>query len=259
MKFGVCNLSVVPVRAEPADTSEMVTQVLFGELVVIQTEKSGWVQIRMVYDNYEGWADSKQIQRIDEGTFNELNRIEPRFTLELVDVVYNNTANYPLPVLAGSPIRKIENEHFELAGNEYQFSGQLSETDPDISIALLLENAMMFLNAPYLWGGRSSFGIDCSGFTQTVFKLSGIKLLRDASQQAIQGEAISLLEEALQGDLVFFDSSDGLITHVGIYIGDNQIIHASGKVRIDTLDHQGIYNEESKKYTHSLRLIKRII
>ena len=117
----------------------------------------------------------------------------------------------------------------------------------------------MYLNAPYLWGGRSPFGIDCSGFTQMVFKLCGIKLLRDAYQQAEQGYLINLLDEAHAGDLVFFDNEEGRITHTGILLPNNRIIHASGKVRIDTLDHHGIYNSETRRYSHKLRLIKRYI
>jgi len=259
MDFGICLLSVIPVRTDPSDQSEMVTQALFGELLVVTTRKNNWCQIRLIYDNYEGWVDAKQITPLNENTFNSLNKEVSQYTLELVDVVYNNTGNYPLPVLAGSFIRGLKNEIFEIAGNEFGFSGQLTSLENEFSMSDLIENAMMFQNAPYLWGGKSSFGIDCSGFTQTVFKLSGIQLLRDASEQSLQGESISLLDEAQPADLIFFDDEDGNITHVGIYLGDNKIIHASGKVRIDTLDHQGIFNDDSKKYTHNLRLIKRII
>jgi hypothetical protein len=237
----------------------MVTQALFGELLVVTFRKKNWCQVRLIYDNYEGWVDTKQITPLDENTFNDLNRMESRYTLELVDVVYNNTQNYPLPVLAGSFIRGLKDEIFRVAGFEFHFSGQLNASEEEFSLNELVENAMMFLNAPYLWGGKSSFGIDCSGFTQTVFKLSGIQLLRDASEQSLQGEAISLLDEAQLADLAFFDNQDGNITHVGIYLGDNKIIHASGQVRTDTLDHQGIYNNDTKKYSHNLRLIKRII
>jgi cell wall-associated NlpC family hydrolase len=118
---------------------------------------------------------------------------------------------------------------------------------------------MTFLNAPYMWGGRSPFGIDCSGFTQAVYKLKRIKLLRDASQQSTLGEPLSFLTEAEPGDLAFFDNEEGLISHVGIITDQQHIIHASGKVRIDRIDHEGIYNDEEKRYTHLLRIIKRII
>jgi gamma-D-glutamyl-L-lysine dipeptidyl-peptidase len=115
------------------------------------------------------------------------------------------------------------------------------------------------LNSPYLWGGKTPFGIDCSGFTQMAYKLAGIKLRRDAWQQAEQGHTINLLEETEPGDLAFFDNDEGNIVHVGIILRDHKIIHAAGKVRIDSIDHYGINNKELKKYTHKLRLIKRMV
>ncbi len=130
---------------------------------------------------------------------------------------------------------------------------------PTFSRAALIENAYLYLHAPYLWGGKSPFGIDCSGFTQMVFKLNGKLLKRDAYQQAEEGETLSFLEEAEEGDLAFFDNEDGKIIHVGIVLRDFKIIHASGKVRIDSLDHEGIFNSETQKYSHRLRLIKRVI
>ena len=117
---------------------------------------------------------------------------------------------------------------------------------------------MRYLNAPYLWGGRSPFGIDCSGFTQLVFKFAGIKLQRDAYQQGGQGSIINFIEEVQPGDLAFFSNDEGAIIHVGIMLKDNRIIHSSGKVRIDKIDHFGIYNAETKKHSHLLKLIKRM-
>ena len=125
--------------------------------------------------------------------------------------------------------------------------------------AKLLEIASLYLNAPYLWGGKTPFGIDCSGFTQLVYKLCGYSLLRDARDQATQGEVLSFIEESEPGDLAFFDNEEGSIVHVGIIMNDYNIIHAHGKVRIDTLDHSGIYNNDLNKHTHSLRYIKKII
>jgi len=110
-----------------------------------------------------------------------------------------------------------------------------------------------------LWGGRSPFGIDCSGFTQMVYKLCGMPLKRDAWMQAEQGQDIHLLDETQPGDLAFFDNEEGRIIHVGILTTKNRIIHASGKVRLDSIDHQGIFNSETKRYTHNLRLLKRLI
>jgi len=259
MKFGICFLSVIPVRSEPADTAEIVTQVLFGDLIVTNEKKNNWLKIRIVYDNYEGWVDEKQIQIIDETEFNRLNKETSQYSLDLVEVLQDATNNLLIPVLIGSCIRNIENNQFTVEDKKFMFSGQLSLPEQEVFINSLIENAMLFLNAPYLWGGKTPFGVDCSGFTQTVYKLSGIKLLRDASQQATQGETIGFIAEAEPGDLLFFDNEEETITHVGIFIGEHKIIHASGRVRIDKIDHQGIYNEELKKYTHNLRLIKRLV
>ena len=151
------------------------------------------------------------------------------------------------------------NQTFYIGEEKYVFEGQISNNNETPNRKVILENAMMYLNSPYLWGGRSPFGIDCSGFVQMVFKAVGVKLLRDASQQATQGETISFLSEAQQGDIVFFDNEEQQIIHVGILLGNNKIIHASGKVRIDIIDHEGIYNVDTKKYTHKLRLIKKLV
>jgi cell wall-associated NlpC family hydrolase len=118
---------------------------------------------------------------------------------------------------------------------------------------------MLFLNSAYLWGGRSIFGVDCSGFCQTVFRFIGIPLLRDAYQQASQGEAIGFLEETKLGDLAFFDNEEGRITHVGMLLDQDTIIHASGRVRMDTIDHLGIVNVDTGLHTHKLRIIKRML
>ena len=119
--------------------------------------------------------------------------------------------------------------------------------------------AKEFLNAPYLWGGKSFFGVDCSGFTQLVYKVNNVKLPRDAYQQAEVGEALSFVEESQPGDLAFFENAEGRIIHVGIMLDDQKIIHASGKVRIDTLDSTGIFNQEMNKHTHKLRFVKSIL
>jgi len=123
----------------------------------------------------------------------------------------------------------------------------------------LAKTAYLFLNAPYLWGGRNLLGIDCSGFTQIVYKINGIPLDRDASQQALQGQTLSFIEESEAGDLAFFDDTEGNITHVGLLLEDHHIIHASGCVRIDRIDQSGIFNSETQSHTHKLRFIKKMI
>jgi hypothetical protein len=173
---------------------------------------------------------------------------------DLVEYV-SNSNNELLPITLGASLSflnhsEINTENFEFEG--MKTSGVKPKTD-------LLTTAYMYLNAPYLWGGKTPFGIDCSGFTQMVYKLNGYKVLRDASQQSTQGEALSFIEESEPGDLAFFDNDEGKIIHVGIMMENNYIIHASGKVRIDRVDHLGIYNAELNKHTHRLRVIKKII
>lgn len=259
MEFGIVTLSIVPVRAEPSDRSEMVTQLLFGELVAVEQVKSGWTSVRNVYDNYEGWVDSKQVHMISEEEFNRLNRFEPCYVNDLVEVVQDLDTYQTIPVVIGSVIRNLEKDVFTLGGRSYEYTGQYICAEDEVSVRTILEHAMMFLNTPYLWGGKSPFGIDCSGFVQIVYMLSGVYLLRDASEQAGMGEHVSFLDEARAGDLLFFENADGDIVHVGIYLDNNEIIHASGKVRIDRIDHQGIFNEDLNRYTHQLRLIRRIL
>lgn len=259
MEFGICLLSIVPMRGEASDKSEMVNQLLFGDLVLIAERKGDWLFVRKAYDNYEGWVDKKQIEALDEQEYYSLNKANAIYIYDLADIIEDKSSNSFIPIVLGSTIRNINNNSFQIAGKEFHFSGDLTSINQHPSFAKIYETALLLLNAPYLWGGISPFGIDCSGFIQIVYKLVGINLLRDASQQATQGEQISLIEEAKPGDLLFFDNQEGAIVHVGILLNDQKIIHASGKVRIDSIDHQGIYNKELKKYTHNLRLIKRIL
>ena len=251
----ICNLSIVPVRLEPSDKSELVSQLLFGEMVEILDKKENWRKVKIVYDNYLGWVDKKQLFEVTEEVINDTLNSTTVLSGDLVQLAVWDK-NQICPLVFGSTLPLYNDGHFHIGETEFSFEGNIIEIKkPDIS--RIVENAYMFLNAPYLWGGRSPFGIDCSGFTQLVFKLCGIKLFRDAAQQAEQGITVNVLEESKPGDLAFFENTDGKITHVGIILTRNQIIHASGRVRIDNLDHQGIFNEESKNYSHNLRLIKR--
>ena len=252
--FGICNLAIVPVRAEANDRSEQVSQLLFGEHFKIIEMTAKWVQVEIAYDGYIGWIDSKQYQAISEEQYQILNNTPIVLNADLVE--YITTPNNQLTsITLGASLSFLDNE--EINTSKYTFEGlkvcgEKSKSD-------LIKTAFMYLNAPYLWGGKTPFGIDCSGFTQMVYKLNGYKLLRDASQQATQGEALSFIEESEPGDLAFFDNEEGNIIHVGIMMENNYIIHASGKVRIDRLDHLGIYNAETNRHTHKLRVIKKII
>jgi hypothetical protein len=252
--FGICNLSIIPLRIEPNDRSEIVSQVLFGEHFEILEQTKNWSKIKLQYDNYEGWVDTKQYQTISESSYNKLSQEEIVLNGDLIEYI-TGANNFLMPISLGASLSFLKNS--DINSNNFDFEGMTAVgIKPKVN---LISTAFMYLNAPYLWGGKTPFGIDCSGFTQMVYKLNGYTLLRDASQQATQGVALSFIEESEAGDLAFFDNEEGNIIHVGIIMDNNYIIHASGKVRIDRLDHLGIYNAEANKHTHKLRVIKKII
>lgn len=260
MEFAVCTLSVVPVRKEASDTSEMTTQLLFGELFIILESINKWYRIKIANDNYEGWISKNQATMITEVEFIRLNSSNQKRSLNLVQFITYNTDQDMQAICLGSTVYNEGNSSdFNLNNNKYIFDGTIAKAVEDNIAQQIIKISKMYLNAPYLWGGRTPFGIDCSGFTQIVFLIVGIKLLRDASQQANQGETINFISEAKAGDLAFFDDEEENIKHVGIILPDQKIIHASAKVRIDDIDHQGIFNKELGAYSHQLRLIKRII
>ncbi|MDA9343929.1 C40 family peptidase [Algibacter sp.] len=249
MQYGICNLSLVPLRDDPADTSELVSQVIYGDFFKVLEQRKQWSKIRLAFDKYEGWVDNKQYFEISEEQYNSLNKETPKLSTDLVEFIEDDN-NQLFPITIGSSLNGLS-----LLNHKYD-GGSISKKNKKSNI---IQTAFTFLNSPYLWGGKTPFGIDCSGFTQMVYKLNGYKLLRDASQQATQGEALSFIEESEPGDLAFFDNSEGEIIHVGIIMKDNYIIHAHGKVRIDRLDHSGIYNVDKHTHTHKLRVIKKVI
>ena len=254
--YGICLLSQIPCRSDASDKSEMVTQLLFGEVysVVELTEK--WAKILTQADNYECWICIKQHNTLSAKEFNEIIASPSPLSSEMVQVLEENKVF--IPIVLGASLPLLKNGEMKIGDRCFSFDGAaLQNNAPDKS--KILEYAFMYLNSPYLWGGRSPFGIDCSGFTQMVYKLSHFQLPRDAYQQAEFGTACSFVEEAQAGDLAFFDNEAGKIVHVGIVIGQGEIIHASGQVRIDTLDHQGIFNKDLNQYTHRLRIIKNIL
>ena len=250
MQYGICNLNIVPVRVEPDDTSELVSQLLFGEQIKVLEKRKKWSRIRIAFDHYEGWVDNKQYLEISEEDYCLLESSDEELAVDLVDFAVQPNSQQLTPLSIGAKLNFID--RFQL-----QFDGRkIIGVQPKEH---LLETAYLYLNSPYLWGGKTPFGIDCSGFTQMVYRLNGYHLFRDASQQAKQGEALSFIEESEPGDLAFFDNAEGEIIHVGIIMRDNYIIHAHGKVRIDRIDHSGIFNVDTNQYSHNLRVIKKVI
>ena len=247
MILGICNLSIVPVRIEDSDKSEMINQLIYGDIIEILEEKEKWVKIKSVFDDYIGWIDIKQYFKIDDNIKLDLN--DPIYSINLVEFIENNN-NELVTIPIGSDISNISLMNHKFDGKT--ISGKNNRNS-------IVNTALLFLNSPYLWGGKTPFGIDCSGFTHMVYKINGYKLYRDAKDQANQGKTLSFIEESEAGDLAFFNNDEGDIIHVGIILQNNHIIHASGKVRIDRIDHSGIYNNDLNKHTHSLRYIKKIL
>jgi hypothetical protein len=239
MQYGICHLSVAPLRFESSDKSELVSQLLYGDHFKIIEKQKNWSRIRIAFDSYEGWIDNKQYQEIDENQYKQLQNSDLKLSIDLVEFI-EDTHEQLHPILLGSTLNGLSILNHKHDGNIVE--GKKSKGN-------IIQTAFLYLNSPYLWGGKGPFGIDCSGFTQMVYKLNGYSLLRDASQQSTQGEALSFIEESEPGDLAFFDNNEGQIVHVGLIMHDNYIIHAHGKVRIDRLDHTGIYNVDQKK-TH---------
>lgn len=256
--YGVCRLSVVSVRKEPSNRAEQVTQLLFGDHyeVIGKTPDKTWLHIRMNFDQYQGWIDTKQHQSISKEFYDHINVAEFKITTDVTSsLLYNKS---PLMVLLGSVIPISSTELFKME-EQFAFNGETKNLGQKREFEFLKSIALKYLNAPYHWGGRTPFGIDCSGLTQMTFKICGYRLFRDSYQQAQQGRSIRTLEEGRPGDLAFFHNAEGKIIHTGILLGGEKIIHASGKVRIDQLHQQGIFNQETQGYTHQLSHLRRIL
>jgi len=254
MQFGIINLAIVPLREEPAHKLQQVSQLLFGEVFTVLETEGQWLKIQTENDEYVGWIQALQCVLFDEVVFNQIKQKQVQLTHEPVTVVRKIAGNSLLYLPAGSRLAGVERGKFIIGATTFELMNEIRPKKNS-----LIEYAHTFLNTPYLWGGRTHFGIDCSGFAQAVCLQSGIQLKRDAWQQAGQGKAVDFLQNALPGDLAFFDNEEGRIVHVGIMLNNGQIIHASGSVKIDRIDDQGIYSAEQKKYTHSLRIIKRFL
>ncbi|QCK17105.1 C40 family peptidase [Mangrovivirga cuniculi] len=256
-KKGICRLSIVPVRGEPRHAAEMVTQLLFGDHYEIIEEKEEWKKIRMAFDDYEGWIDANQHHGISNEYYDQIAFSDFRISTEKVSTILFNKQS--LDIVVGSVLPLSTNELFKME-EQIAFNGESKSMGSKGTEEDIKNTAMKLHNSPYLWGGRSPFGYDCSGFVQIVYKLNGYFLPRDASQQALVGEEIVKPEDASMGDIAFFENEKGRVDHVGIILDNNKIIHASGKVRVDELTSKGIFNSEKNIYTHKkLHAIRHVI
>ena len=260
MSYGIADLSIVPMRSEKSERSEMVSQILFGEVFEILEVDEKWVYVRMLHDRYE-WIDRKMYLEVTEEFIGKYKAEVPVLATEVFNIVVKDGDYGNKLVVSGSvfPFFDATTKKMQIGGDTYTLVSKMKDVGIDSLRDLIIGYALMYYNTPYLWGGRSPYGIDCSGLSQIVYRMAGIDLPRDASQQVTLGQNYSFLEEAMPGDLAFFGDETGAITHVGIIWEQNRIIHASGRVRVDKIDHQGIFNEDLKRYTHNLKVIKRIL
>ncbi len=254
---GVCRLAIIPVRSYPSDTSEMVSQLLFGDhYTVLESMNAGrWLKIEIHFDEYLGWIDTKQHHPISDAYFKHLNDVNFKICTDVsANLLYNKS---PIQILIGSILPISSMELFDME-EQLAFNGDSHNMGDSMNFEFVKQIALKYLNAPYLWGGKTPFGVDCSGFVQMVFKIAGYKLSRDASEQALLGTKVESLENAIPGDLCYFGTKTK-ITHVGMLLADNKIIHASGQVRIDSISDQGIHLPANNSLSHKLQLIKRVL
>jgi hypothetical protein len=253
MDYFICENVFVPLRSGPSHKSEMLSQVLFGEKYIIIDQSVKWLKIKTLFDDYTGWIDMDHLQHSESEDDKQGNVLLKPLLCYKPDKTK----------IVLEPGCEIYDPDFQkktfLAGNTvYTSSPELNVTFVTNSDSLT-DTALKFINSPYIWGGRIPSGIDCSGLTQLVYKMHGIKIPRDSWQQAGIGEPVSFINDSKPGDLAFFDNEKGNISHVGMIFSGGLIIHASGRVRIDSIDHQGIFKQEIGGYSHRLRMIKRIM
>jgi len=251
MEYAVCVVPAAPVRKKPSHKVEMVNQLLFGETMEVLRSKHNWLNIQSSSDYYEGWIRSNLVKPIEARSLDGAI-----VTSDLISTIRIENAEMHIPV--GSTLARFGNGTGEIADLRFQFRGSTycrQQIKPDEQLVVRLTT--QWLNAPYLWGGRTPLGVDCSGFVQVIFKLMGIDLLRDARLQAGQGIKVKSLKQSRCGDLAFFRNNKKKITHVGVLLSPSQIIHASGRVRVDNIDEKGIINVETGSRTHALVVIRR--
>lgn len=258
-KYGVVLQPLVAARLSASERSEMVTQYLFGDILLVEKEDSEFYFVTSLYDNYSGWVCKGSIHLVGDVSLLEL-KTTYMSTAQLADV-FNLSDRSIIRLPLGSRLIGYNelNGRFGINGCEYQIHPSFVVNTQPASLEGILETAFSFKNAPYLWGGKTTLGIDCSGFVQQVYAIHGFELPRDARQQVEVGSAVDTLADAKQGDLLFFSSTvSSDISHVGLFLDSNRVIHASINVHVDSLDDVGIINKTTGSHSHLLKAIRRL-
>ncbi len=252
METFICENVFVPLRSGPSHRSEMLSQVLFGEKYIVIGQTGHWIKVKTLFDNYSGWLDISHLQNTEDSGNSSGKVLQKSLLCYKSDMTR-------LVLEAGCEIYNPDFRKKTFSLGKYTYITGTDFGEGHIAaIESIADTAMRFINSPYIWGGRIPSGIDCSGFTQLVYKLQGTAIPRDSCEQAEAGEMVSFLDETVPGDLVLFDDERGNISHVGMILSRGLVIHASGRVRIDSIDNQGIYKNEIHGYSHKLRTIRRI-
>jgi len=249
----VCTHPLIPIRSEPDHRSEQLSQLVFGETANVREKNGEWLEITTDFDNYTGWTENKSLESLTK----QQNSHAIHIVSKPVFILSKGDQTICVPAGSEIPCYTADGE-FVFGDKTFCLQDKLTPSQ-DAHSKNLIATSKQFLNAPYLWGGRTIFGLDCSGFVQMVFKIYGINLPRDAKDQSTQGTAVNKLKLVQAGDLLFFTNQEKIVSHVGIYMGNGKIIHASVSVRIDSIDNKGIYNAELKAYTHEFYCIRRLL
>ncbi len=260
MTFGIADVSVIPMRREKSERSEMVSQLLFGESYEVLEEEDKWINIRLLHDDSCGWIGSQQYKKVSENFVKDYLASDQLLLSEVFNLVIKEGDWKNKVIVSGSvlPFYDAYTNSLSVGDEKYVVKGFLREVGIESLRELLIQYALMYYNTPFRWGGRTPNGIDASALVQMAYRLVGISFPRYMEQQVKVGQTLSFLEETQPGDLAFFGDSSDVITHVGILWEQGRIIHASGKVRIDKIDHHGLINEEMKRYTHTLKVLKQV-
>jgi len=257
---GICYQAYIPMRREPESASEMINQVLFGESFTILEEDKlkNFSLISLHHDLYEGWINSQCINYLSDTQWTDLKSLTIEVSRDVHQYLHTEIPSESIYISSGSLLRIAASGKLNINGLNY-FAPEIQAINSLKKRETIVVQGLKLLSIPYLWGGRSSGGFDCSGLVQNLYRQIGLEIPRDASIQSTKGKTLSFIAEAKPGDLAFFDNEEGKITHVGMIAEKGKVLHSSGKVKLDELDHQGIFSKEQNRYTHKLRVIKNLL